>query len=140
MQLLRRAGAGVVGDHAPALRGFLIDIGGNDIRVPGAFFSQHFNALQNAVNAAAQSLDPMDFFGAGPNRAVKWREGPENLEAAIWAENIPFNETRDYVKKVLANTTMYAALLNGQPQSLKRYLGQISPAPSTATVQNADLP
>ena len=79
-------------------------------------------------------------YNAGPNRAGKWRDGPENLEAAIWAEGIPFNETRDYVKKVLANTTMYAALLKGQPQSLKRYLGTISPAPSTASVQNADLP
>ena len=30
------------------------------------------------------------------------------LEGAIWVETIPFNETRDYVKKVLANTMFYA--------------------------------
>ena len=36
------------------------------------------------------------------------------LEAAVWAENIPFNETRDYVKKVLSNATDYAALLSGE--------------------------
>ena len=47
------------------------------------------------------------------------------LETAIWAENIPFNETRDYVKKVLANTTAYAALITGQPQSLKARLGLV---------------
>ena len=45
------------------------------------------------------------------------------LDAAIWAENVPFAETRDYVKKVLANTTNYAALLTGQPQSLRSRLG-----------------
>ena len=30
------------------------------------------------------------------------------LEGAIWVESIPFNETRDYVKKVLANAMFYA--------------------------------
>ena len=40
-------------------------------------------------------------------------KGP-SLEPAVWAENIPFTETRDYVKKVLSNATYYAALLGGQ--------------------------
>ncbi|MDO8279217.1 MAG: lytic transglycosylase domain-containing protein, partial [Burkholderiaceae bacterium] len=43
-------------------------------------------------------------YNAGPGRPRNWRNGPV-LEAAIWAENVPFNETRDYVKKVLSNTT-----------------------------------
>jgi soluble lytic murein transglycosylase len=54
-------------------------------------------------------------YNAGPSRPRNWRNGPP-LEAAIWAENVPFAETRDYVKKVLSNTTSYAALLTGQPQ------------------------
>ena len=49
------------------------------------------------------------------------------LEGAIWAENIPFGETRDYVQKVLANTTNYAVVLGGQPQSLLARLGQVGP-------------
>jgi len=47
-------------------------------------------------------------YNAGPSRARKWSQG-RVLEGAIWAENVPFNETRDYVKKVLGNTTNYAA-------------------------------
>ncbi|MHB1410731.1 MAG: lytic transglycosylase domain-containing protein, partial [Acidovorax defluvii] len=47
-------------------------------------------------------------YNAGPGRPRSWRNGPV-LDAAIWAENVPFAETRDYVKKVLANTTNYAA-------------------------------
>jgi soluble lytic murein transglycosylase len=62
------------------------------------------------------------------------------LEAAIWAENIPFNETRDYVKKVLANTTNYAALISGQPQSLKARLGKVGPREALAPPEDADLP
>ncbi|MFM8757706.1 MAG: transglycosylase SLT domain-containing protein [Limnohabitans sp.] len=78
-------------------------------------------------------------YNAGPSRSRRWRNGPE-LEAAIWAENIPFAETRDYVKKVLSNTTNYAAILTGQPQSLKARLGTVGPRSSSAGPENTDLP
>ncbi len=55
-------------------------------------------------------------YNAGPSRPRRWREGA-TLEPAIWAENIPFAETRDYVKKVLSNATVYASLLAGKRQS-----------------------
>ena len=78
-------------------------------------------------------------YNAGPNRPRAWRNGV-NVEAAAWAENVPFSETRDYVKKVLANTTMYAAILTGQPQSLKSRLGTIGPREGPPTEINKDLP
>ena len=78
-------------------------------------------------------------YNAGPGRPRKWREGPV-LEGAIWAENVPFQETRDYVKKVLSNTTNYAAILTGQPQSLKGRLGSVGPRLANAPVENIDLP
>ena len=80
-------------------------------------------------------------YNAGPSRPRSWRgqTGGPVLEAAIWAENVPFQETRDYVKKVLSNTTNYAALITGQPQSLKSRLGLVGPKEVSATV-NADLP
>ena len=62
------------------------------------------------------------------------------LDAAIWAENVPFAETRDYVKKVLANTTNYAALITGQPQSLKSRLGTVGPRNTAEPEVNKDLP
>ncbi|MHB1113311.1 MAG: lytic transglycosylase domain-containing protein, partial [Acidovorax defluvii] len=78
-------------------------------------------------------------YNAGPGRPRSWRNGPV-LDAAIWAENVPFAETRDYVKKVLANTTNYAAMLTGQPQSLKARLGTVGPRDSAAPEVNTDLP
>ncbi len=80
-------------------------------------------------------------YNAGPGRPRVWRgqAGNPSLEAAIWAENIPFTETRDYVKKVLANTTIYAAMITGQTQSLKGRLGLISPRDLT-TADNRELP
>ena len=79
-------------------------------------------------------------YNAGPGRPRRWREGPPT-EAAIWAENIPFGETRDYVKKVLSNATVYAALLNGAPPSLKLRLGpQIGPREGNVAAPDKDLP
>lgn len=78
-------------------------------------------------------------YNAGPGRPRSWRNGPV-LDAAIWAENVPFTETRDYVKKVLANTTNYAALITGQPQSLKGRLGTVGPRGSAEPESNKDLP
>ena len=78
-------------------------------------------------------------YNAGPGRPRKWRDGPA-LETAIWAENIPFPETRDYVKKVLSNGSYYAALMSGQAPSLKERLGRgVAPAGANA-VENKDLP
>jgi soluble lytic murein transglycosylase len=80
-------------------------------------------------------------YNAGPGRPRAWRgqSGAPVLEAAIWAENVPFTETRDYVKKVLANTTIYAAMISGQTQSLKARLGRVGPPDGTLSV-NRDLP
>ena len=78
-------------------------------------------------------------YNAGPGRPRSWRNGAV-LDAAIWAENVPFAETRDYVKKVLANTTNYAALITGQPQSLKSRLGTVGPRNTAEPEVNKDLP
>jgi soluble lytic murein transglycosylase len=81
-------------------------------------------------------------YNAGPSRSKLWRgsNGSPVLEAAIWAENVPFSETRDYVKKVLANTVNYAAMLTGEPQSLKARLGYVGPAGADKPEPIEDLP
>lgn len=63
-------------------------------------------------------------YNAGPSRARNWR-ADKPLEGAIYAETIPFTETRDYVKKVMCNTVYYAALFENKPQSLKARLGVV---------------
>jgi soluble lytic murein transglycosylase len=63
-------------------------------------------------------------YNAGPTRALNWR-GPIALEGAIYVESIPFTETRDYVKKVLANAMFYAPRLGTRQVPLKTRLGVI---------------
>ena len=78
-------------------------------------------------------------YNAGPGRPRSWRNG-NVLDGAIWAENVPFSETRDYVKKVLSNATNYAAILTGQPQSLKARLGMVGPRDAAMPEPYKDLP
>ena len=63
-------------------------------------------------------------YNAGPGRARRWRDA-RPLEGAIYAESIPFDETRDYVKKVMINTVYYAAILGDPMRSLKARMGTI---------------
>ena len=78
-------------------------------------------------------------YNAGPGRARAWRpEAP--LEGAIYAETIPFNETRDYVKKVMANAGYYSHTLSQHTLPLKQRLGIIGPRLRDKELSLADTP
>lgn len=64
-------------------------------------------------------------YNAGPGRARRWR-GNQPLEGAIYAETIPFDETRDYVKKVMSNTMYYARQFDAPLHPLKQRLGIVA--------------
>ena len=82
-------------------------------------------------------------YNAGPSRSRRWRgtdaDSP-TLEAAIWMENIPFNETRGYVQHVVANTVNYAARITNKPQTVAKHLLPIGPKDQTAPAQDESLP
>ena len=64
-------------------------------------------------------------YNAGPSRARKW-QAQIPLEGAIYIETIPFDETRNYVKKVMNNTAYYARLFGHSPVQLKQRLGVVA--------------
>jgi len=70
-------------------------------------------------------------YNAGPGRARAWRADMP-MEAAIYAETIPFNETRDYVKKVMSNAAYYSQQFGQTLASLKERIGVIAPRSSAA--------
>jgi len=73
-------------------------------------------------------------YNAGPGRPRAWRASlPRAVEGAVFAETIPFNETRDYVKKVMSNAVDYAALFDGRAPSLKQRLGTVAPKAAGST-------
>jgi soluble lytic murein transglycosylase len=80
------------------------------------------NVLSSFDNNAAMASAA---YNAGPGRARHWR-GDQPLEGAIYAETITFDETRDYVKKVMSNTVYYSKLFGQPTVSLKQRLGVIN--------------
>jgi soluble lytic murein transglycosylase len=64
-------------------------------------------------------------YNAGPSRTWQWRD-EKPLEGAIYAETIPFNETRDYVKKVMSNSMYYARNFGHRAKALKERLGIVA--------------
>ena len=84
------------------------------------------------LKSVQQSLDNSALlataaYNAGPRRALRWRID-KPVEGAVYAETIPFNETRDYVKKVFANTIFYARSFKQPDTSIKTRLGIVAPA------------
>jgi soluble lytic murein transglycosylase len=78
-------------------------------------------------------------YNAGPGRARRWRSEAA-VEGAIYAETIPLNETRDYVKKVMANASYYAHAFSQPLQSLRRRMGVVGPRQRDAEQPLGDTP
>jgi len=92
------------------------------------------------LNMVLQDLDGSQVlasagYNAGPKRPHNWRATfMHPVEGAIFAETIPFTETRLYVKNVMSNAVYYAAIFSGKSQSLKERLGTIVPRGQETTV------
>lgn len=98
-----------------------------NIRFGTWYLKKLYNGLDQSTVLATAA------YNAGPARARKWQSN-SSLEGAIYVETIPFLETRQYVKKVLANAMFYAERLGVPQTSLKDRLGVIPPR------SNAPLP
>lgn len=91
-----------------------------NIQLGSAYLSQMLNRFNgNYIKATAA-------YNAGPGRIAQWAPS-RTLAADQWVESIPFDETRKYVKAVLAYTTIYDHLLDGKVTRLSQRLKPITP-------------
>jgi soluble lytic murein transglycosylase len=96
-----------------------------------------FDPAVSIVLGAAQLRTVLDRFGgqmvaalaaynAGPNAAARWIP-PQPVEADVWIENIPYNETRTYVQRILWHTLVFNWLKSGEPQKADGWLVAVGP-------------
>lgn len=77
-------------------------------------------------------------YNAGPLRVEKWLPETEQLDARIWIENIPFNETRSYVRRVLSTDAIFHWRLTGETRRLSEKLAAIDPSPLPRQLADAE--
>ena len=66
-------------------------------------------------------------YNAGPNAVMRWLP-EEPLDSDIWIENIPYNETRGYVQRILWHSLMFTWLrTQGHAQPTEAWLSPIRP-------------
>ena len=89
-----------------------------NIRLGTAYLKEVYQRFENPVLAIAA-------YNAGPHRVKRWL--PEaDMPADIWIELVPFKETRNYLKNVLAYTVIYAEKLDEKDIRMKQRMPSIS--------------
>lgn len=73
-------------------------------------------------------------YNAGPAAAARWLPA-DSIDPDIWVENIPFNETRGYVQRVLWHSVVFAWLRSGEAQRTDRWLARIGPPADPAVLE-----
>jgi soluble lytic murein transglycosylase len=76
-------------------------------------------------------------YNAGPAAAARWLP-LEAVDPDIWVENIPYNETRGYVQRVLWHSVVFAWLRSGHPQRTDAWLARITPLGDAALLGTLD--
>jgi soluble lytic murein transglycosylase len=64
-------------------------------------------------------------YNAGPGNAQRWVDARGNLDPEVFILTIPFNETRDYVTRVMSFATIYGWRLHGAPMAVSSRLPAI---------------
>lgn len=118
MQLMPTTAQWVSNRLAIAYHPDMINDVGQNVRLGTYYLSYVLAELGSPVLATAG-------YNAGPRRAREWQPDSD-LEAARYIESIPFNETRDYVKKVMTNAVHYARAFGQGETRLSVRLGTIA--------------
>ena len=70
-------------------------------------------------------------YNAGPHRVRSWLPAEGEVEAAAWIDNIPFTETRRYVRRLLAYGAIYEHRLGRPPTRLNE---RMPPVPASVSL------
>jgi len=77
-----------------------------------------------------QTVVAIAAYNAGPNAAARWIPS-QPVEADVWIENIPYNETRTYVQRIVWHNLVFNWLRTGEPQKADGWLIQVGPTSVT---------
>jgi soluble lytic murein transglycosylase len=86
-----------------------------NIRLGSLYLKKMLQANNNNVVLATAA------YNAGPGRVNQWQTRMNKLSTDVWVETIPFEETREYLKRILTYTVIYAHRLGQTPTLPKQF-------------------
>ena len=101
-----------------------------NIELGSSYLNEVYRRLQeNPVLATAA-------YNAGPSRVLRWLP-EESQPTDIWIETVPFRETREYLKRVLAYTLIYAHRLGKKTEGLP--MNWLKPIEATDEIVDSEV-
>ncbi|MGQ0528631.1 MAG: transglycosylase SLT domain-containing protein [Panacagrimonas sp.] len=105
-------------------------------RLPLPTRAELFDPQLNLLLGAGYLREQFDTFGgrfvlvlgaynAGPNAVRRWLPDAP-LETDVWIENVPFNETRNYIQRIVWHSSVFGWLASGKPQRITPWMTPIS--------------
>lgn len=73
-------------------------------------------------------------YNAGPHSVDRWMDRRQSDDPVIWVETLPYYETRDYIPRVLAFTTLYDWRLQQPVQRLSSRMPSLAPSGQGAMI------
>jgi soluble lytic murein transglycosylase len=65
-------------------------------------------------------------YNAGPAAVARWLP-PKQMDAQIWIENIPYNETRGYIQHILEHIVAFSSVRGVEPPRLEVLISDVEP-------------
>jgi soluble lytic murein transglycosylase len=105
----------------------LVDPGSN-IRLGTTYLGKMLERFdRNPVLATAA-------YNAGPSNVESWLPAADSVDARIWIENIPYNETRRYVRRVLVTDAIFYWRMTGKTRRISSGLPAIAAANASGRI------
>jgi soluble lytic murein transglycosylase len=103
----------------------------NNLRLGAAFLKNMLRRYKGHQMLATAA------YNAGPTRVRGWLPQSAAIDADVWVETIPFEETRDYVKNVMAYTAVYDHRLGRRPVRLCQRMPSVAARASAPEAESA---
>jgi soluble lytic murein transglycosylase len=111
---------------------------------------QLMQAQDNIEFGTAYLRDLLDRFGenqglvsgaynAGPHVVDRWMDKRQTNDPAIWVETLPYYETRDYIPRVLAFSTIYDWRLEKPVSRISSRMPELDSSASLQAVETAEI-
>jgi len=122
MQLMPKTGRVTAKKHnIPLSSTSLLYEPDKNIMIGSAYLKQVMEEYDDNIVLASAA------YNAGPHRVKRWLPEDEEKPAARWIAMVPFNETRDYIQRILAYMAIYDWRMEQPATPIKKYMPDILP-------------